>query len=217
MSLPTACKLEYALQIACPRLSIDWGEAFPQPTLTPYEALVALGAVPPWWEQPEAVPPPPDSRHQQQGPGPQDKAPQPLADAAGAAGVQLSADVQPSAGVQLSADATGMQPLARTAQAPVPQLRCSTVETECGCASPSASCNGSDARAQVGGVGQPAAQPASGAGASTGPPSLLLENIGGRTGLTPYPMDYYARDGGVWNSSYHKQPQPRGSRLAKQP
>ena len=40
------------LQIACPRLSIDWGEAFPQPTLTPYEALVALGAVPPWWEQP---------------------------------------------------------------------------------------------------------------------------------------------------------------------
>jgi len=28
------------VQIACPRLSIDWGEAFPQPTLTPYEALV---------------------------------------------------------------------------------------------------------------------------------------------------------------------------------
>jgi len=22
---------------------------------------------------------------------------------------------------------------------------------------------------------------------------------------TPYPMDYYARDGGTWSSSYHKQ------------
>lgn len=40
------------VQVACPRLSIDWGEAFTTPTLTPYEALVALGEVPPWWEQP---------------------------------------------------------------------------------------------------------------------------------------------------------------------
>ena len=32
------------VQIACPRLSIDWGDAFPQPCLTPYEAEVALGA-----------------------------------------------------------------------------------------------------------------------------------------------------------------------------
>lgn len=31
------------VQIACPRLSIDWGYAFPRPLLTPYEALVALG------------------------------------------------------------------------------------------------------------------------------------------------------------------------------
>ncbi|MCJ1230500.1 Diphthamide biosynthesis protein 1 [Toensbergia leucococca] len=31
------------VQIACPRLSIDWGYAFPKPLLTPYEALVALG------------------------------------------------------------------------------------------------------------------------------------------------------------------------------
>ena len=30
------------VQIACPRLSIDWGYAFPKPLLTPYEALVAL-------------------------------------------------------------------------------------------------------------------------------------------------------------------------------
>ena len=31
------------VQVACPRLSIDWGYAFPRPLLSPYEALVALG------------------------------------------------------------------------------------------------------------------------------------------------------------------------------
>jgi len=30
------------VQIACPRLSIDWGYAFPKPLLTPYEAMVML-------------------------------------------------------------------------------------------------------------------------------------------------------------------------------
>lgn len=35
------------VQIACPRLSIDWGEAFSSaPLLTPYECFVALGSVP---------------------------------------------------------------------------------------------------------------------------------------------------------------------------
>lgn len=31
------------VQIACPRLSIDWGRAFEKPLLTPYELAVALG------------------------------------------------------------------------------------------------------------------------------------------------------------------------------
>ena len=31
------------IQIACPRLSIDWGYAFQKPLLNPYEAEVALG------------------------------------------------------------------------------------------------------------------------------------------------------------------------------
>lgn len=31
------------VQVACPRLSIDWGTAFPKPLLTPYELSVALG------------------------------------------------------------------------------------------------------------------------------------------------------------------------------
>lgn len=44
--------IEAWVQIACPRLSIDWGEGFTTPTLTPYEALVALGEVPGWWEGP---------------------------------------------------------------------------------------------------------------------------------------------------------------------
>ncbi|KAI9665673.1 MAG: Diphthamide biosynthesis protein 1 [Bathelium mastoideum] len=36
------------VQIACPRLSIDWGYAFPRPLLTPYEALVVLGQRKDW-------------------------------------------------------------------------------------------------------------------------------------------------------------------------
>ncbi|KAL8666461.1 MAG: hypothetical protein Q9202_001484 [Teloschistes flavicans] len=36
------------VQIACPRLSIDWGYAFPKPLLTPYEALVALSVREDW-------------------------------------------------------------------------------------------------------------------------------------------------------------------------
>jgi 2-(3-amino-3-carboxypropyl)histidine synthase len=34
--------VECWVQVACPRLSIDWGYAFPRPLLSPYEALVAL-------------------------------------------------------------------------------------------------------------------------------------------------------------------------------
>jgi 2-(3-amino-3-carboxypropyl)histidine synthase len=37
-------------QVACPRLSIDWGEGFGGlPVLTPYEAMVALGVEEGWW------------------------------------------------------------------------------------------------------------------------------------------------------------------------
>lgn len=28
----------------------------------------------------------------------------------------------------------------------------------------------------------------------------------GAEAVAPYPMDYYAAEGGVWNSSYHKGP-----------
>ncbi|KAL5710415.1 2-(3-amino-3-carboxypropyl)histidine synthase [Ranunculus cassubicifolius] len=39
------------IQIACPRLSIDWGEGFEVPLLTPFEAEIALGYIPGWWER----------------------------------------------------------------------------------------------------------------------------------------------------------------------
>ncbi|XP_049879239.1 2-(3-amino-3-carboxypropyl)histidine synthase subunit 1 [Pectinophora gossypiella] len=35
--------LDGFVQVACPRLSIDWGTAFPKPILTPYEFSVSLG------------------------------------------------------------------------------------------------------------------------------------------------------------------------------
>ena len=41
--------LDAFVQVACPRLSIDWGEEFDRPVLTPYEAEVALDNVEPWW------------------------------------------------------------------------------------------------------------------------------------------------------------------------
>lgn len=39
------------IQIACPRLSIDWGDAFVKPLLNPFEAEIALGDLPGWWER----------------------------------------------------------------------------------------------------------------------------------------------------------------------
>ncbi|KAJ7968125.1 2-(3-amino-3-carboxypropyl)histidine synthase subunit 1 [Quillaja saponaria] len=39
------------IQIACPRLSIDWGDAFLKPVLTPFEAEIVLGIIPGWWQK----------------------------------------------------------------------------------------------------------------------------------------------------------------------
>ncbi|MED6204556.1 hypothetical protein PIB30_010107 [Stylosanthes scabra] len=43
------------IQIACPRLSIDWGDAFAKPVLNPFEAEIALGVIPGWWEKKNTV------------------------------------------------------------------------------------------------------------------------------------------------------------------
>ena len=105
------------VQVACPRLSIDWGEGFQKPTLTPYEAMVALGAAPAWW-----------TRRMKQD------------DGAAGAGVMTDKDEENTVEVELS------------------------VEEE---------------------------------------------------GVAPYPMDYYARDGGEWSSSYVKPRPPRSDRPAR--
>ncbi|KAJ5894981.1 2-(3-amino-3-carboxypropyl)histidine synthase subunit 1 [Penicillium taxi] len=46
--LASMSDVECWVQIACPRLSIDWGYAFSRPLLTPYEALIALGEREDW-------------------------------------------------------------------------------------------------------------------------------------------------------------------------
>ncbi|KAJ5407734.1 2-(3-amino-3-carboxypropyl)histidine synthase subunit 1 [Penicillium cosmopolitanum] len=46
--LASMADVECWVQIACPRLSIDWGYAFARPLLTPYEALIALGVRENW-------------------------------------------------------------------------------------------------------------------------------------------------------------------------
>jgi len=43
------------VQTSCPRLSIDWGYAFPRPLLSTYEASVALGKIQSRWIQREGV------------------------------------------------------------------------------------------------------------------------------------------------------------------
>lgn len=107
------------VQVACPRLSIDWGEGFVKPTLTPFEALIALGEVPGWWV------------------GGQGEQPQ-------------------------------------------------------------------DARARPPGAeGQ-------------GDKAIGAEE-GAASGVPFYPMDYYAKEGGVWNSSYHKGPAAGAARPAGGP
>jgi 2-(3-amino-3-carboxypropyl)histidine synthase len=43
--------VECWVQVACPRLSIDWGYAFPRPLLSPYEATIALGLRDEDWDE----------------------------------------------------------------------------------------------------------------------------------------------------------------------
>ncbi|KAG5524361.1 hypothetical protein RHGRI_031129 [Rhododendron griersonianum] len=101
------------IQIACPRLSIDWGDAFVKPLLNPFEAEIALGDLPGWWERKKAAEP--LNSHCCNGDG----------------------------------------------------LDCSQKESHC-------MCNNGDGKDRG-------------------------------EGTVDYPMDYYAQDGGEWNSSYSKK------------
>jgi 2-(3-amino-3-carboxypropyl)histidine synthase len=50
-----AAHISIFVQTSCPRLSIDWGYAFPRPLLSPYEASIALGRTRGWMEEEENV------------------------------------------------------------------------------------------------------------------------------------------------------------------
>ncbi|WFD06653.1 2-(3-amino-3-carboxypropyl)histidine synthase [Malassezia vespertilionis] len=47
--------LSVIVQTSCPRLSIDWGSAFPKPLLSPYEAAATLGRAPMWSDKDNAL------------------------------------------------------------------------------------------------------------------------------------------------------------------
>ena len=117
------------MQVACPRLSIDWGEGFKLPTLTPYEALVALGEVPEWWRS------------------------------------------SPGDELSVTPDSLGSVEGRESAS------------TECAAA---------------------AAKETVVTGGSKG--GAEVPSMKGSQRVAPYPMDYYAKEGGVWNSSWHKKP-----------
>ncbi|KAL3685429.1 hypothetical protein R1sor_003451 [Riccia sorocarpa] len=116
------------IQIACPRLSIDWGEAFKQPLLTPYEAEVALGFVKPWWR---------------------------ISDGVAAPGA-------------VQTEAVGTCECSRSG--------CSSVKSGVACRKVEGKENEES-------------------------------NAKDNPTIGSYPMDYYSRDGGAWNSSYVKAPQ----------
>ena len=48
MKLKLFAEVDCFVQVACPRLSIDWGYAFDKPLLSPYECAVALEATNEW-------------------------------------------------------------------------------------------------------------------------------------------------------------------------
>ncbi|XP_071730537.1 uncharacterized protein [Rutidosis leptorrhynchoides] len=110
------------IQIACPRLSIDWGDAFVTPLLTPFEAEIALGDLPGWWEKKTVV----------------------------KDGSELNSGCDNGGGC------------------------CRTTESCCGTKDSGLKC---------------------------------IEENG-----VDYPMDYYAQDGGEWNSCYSKKPTRRTRR-----
>uniref|UniRef100_A0A0D6R7P9 2-(3-amino-3-carboxypropyl)histidine synthase subunit 1 n=1 Tax=Araucaria cunninghamii TaxID=56994 RepID=A0A0D6R7P9_ARACU len=130
------------VQIACPRLSIDWGEAFTRPLLTPFEVEVALGFVQPWWNRE----------------------------------TEQKKTCEHTAGEVILYDSS---------EAKADVLTCAKDI----CCSGKCSVNGNSAF-----NGMPVTT-----SEGTCLSDQMPENI-------VYPMDYYARDGGHWNSAYVQKP-----------
>ena len=142
------------------------------PTLTPFEALVALGETDPWWAPGTRLAP-------GNGTGSQARA------SSAAARPCRAADL-PSAAVDAEAQQSSGSAAGRAAGS-----------------EPTATCAGASAADRTSAARQEAAG----------------DERRTRTdgGFDPYPMDYYARDSGVWGSSYHKRSgqQPRREPLRR--
>lgn len=144
------------VQIACPRLSIDWGEAFPGPLLTPYEVEVALGYVKPWWVAKGWV-----EGFQPQNPG--------------LSRTQTVADEVHTQDAGISNGTSNRGEL----------LHEDVVE--------------SHRKEESKLVDEPA-------GSSSCQVDVTATVVVEELEVGPYPMDYYARDGGPWNSAYQRGP-----------
>eukprot|EP00897_Mesotaenium_endlicherianum_P004534 jgi/Mesen1/4108/ME000216S03364 len=214
--------VEAWVQIACPRLSIDWGEAFPKPLLTPYELEVALGFVEPWWQKPglSNAAPPAAAAAPAGAPG------VPGRDARPAAGVGApELDARPDAGGRSGASDGCLWELCPACGGSLASLSMAGKEGEG---------QGRQDGKTEGGRRRKEEKEREREGWSAGEGVSAREGFSAREGgsekegeregeeeegekvreagaaeeeedeeaLTPYPMDYYAKEGGVWNSVY---------------
>jgi hypothetical protein len=171
------------------------------PTLTPFEALVALGETDPWWA--------PGTRL---GPGPRSES------CATAARTAMRDDT--SLAVRSRAAAPQRLHEARNDAAPVaaeglddPDLDHKTARSSSqsgarsSAAAPEASCAAEASRPGLSGAKAPPAD------AERRQRDVAQQTACSDGGFDLYPMDYYARDGGVWGSSYHRKPAGRNTAL----
>lgn len=236
--------VEAWVQIACPRLSIDWGEAFDAPLLTPYELEVALGFVAPWWEAGRQGGAAEDVIDRSAGVSSAsgDVRSGPVGISGGPAGFREgSADVRGSsadvssglrsdeggrridgAGTCGCSSDRGVLSVAERRGGPkAGPIRTGFADGASGGGIPSqsASATGTEATSgrSGGSVGEPANVGSSKAleGKKEASKTCACLNQGGSATcreseewerVAPYPMDYYARDGGPWNSVYGPKP-----------
>jgi hypothetical protein len=200
--------VEAWVQIACPRLSIDWGEAFAAPLLTPYELEVALGFVAPWWEKAGAGRGVPADVSGGAGCG---------KEGAGACGCRARKPIESQSRDGFicvkdsqgdGAGKVGLESMKGEKEGFAESLRPPTSGRE----------HGSDS-GNSGEVGSSRVDLDRSTGACLPDTASVVCSCTKENGsskdlssseldqrVAPYPMDYYARDGGPWNSAYGPKP-----------
>ncbi|GAQ78942.1 Diphthamide biosynthesis protein [Klebsormidium nitens] len=218
------------VQIACPRLSIDWGEAFDAPLLTPYELEVALGFVAPWWEgargdTAEGVTV--SSGEVRSGPvdvsGSSADARETSADVSisGVGGDRGGGRKGGAGTCGCSSDRGGVSEPGRRGASEEGPDRTGVTDGASEGELPSQSASAAGREAIANGtrvtvdepekVGSRKAPELDKEAPSTGPCTIKGSTATCRESeewerVAPYPMDYYARDGGPWNSVYGPKP-----------